>query len=204
MRVNSYEGISFADALIWNLNELLCGKNSSFGCENAKTAIIEDKRVFKLKSSFSPIFSLRAVNYGRFQDSGRWAINRLLTAFALSMISNESPMNLSESRSHQRHWDGHNQHCVIHFIIGQLQVYGTKCETCGESIADHEGIDHGTDSWHKSCFTCGRCNKNLSTHKAPKLKWHEKKPYCTRCYIISFPMERLQDAAWLHDNPCYY
>lgn len=60
---------------------------------------------------------------------------------------------------------------------------GNKCPRCGRTVYDAERAIGITMPWHKSCFKCRDCNKNLD---ATTVATHDGDAFCKGCYGKNF------------------
>ncbi|CAI9738390.1 planar cell polarity 3-A-like isoform X2 [Octopus vulgaris] len=56
--------------------------------------------------------------------------------------------------------------------------YAQKCAKCN-GVLTKGGVAYKDIPWHRECFTCSKCNKNLAGEKFTS---REEKPYCADCY----------------------
>ncbi|XP_055888823.1 prickle planar cell polarity protein 3-A-like isoform X2 [Biomphalaria glabrata] len=56
--------------------------------------------------------------------------------------------------------------------------YAQRCSKCGDVI-NKGGISYKNTPWHRECFTCTNCNKQLAGEKFTSKEEH---PYCGDCY----------------------
>lgn len=56
--------------------------------------------------------------------------------------------------------------------------FGHRCKKCNEVISKG-GVTFKETPWHKECFTCTQCAKNLAGEKFTS---HDEKPFCVDCY----------------------
>lgn len=62
------------------------------------------------------------------------------------------------------------------------EKFAQKCVHCTKVI-NKGGLIYKETSWHKECFTCTNCNKQLAGEKFTS---QEDKPYCAECFAQLF------------------
>ncbi|EAL68113.1 LIM-type zinc finger-containing protein [Dictyostelium discoideum AX4] len=65
----------------------------------------------------------------------------------------------------------------------KVQLFPTNCPKCGKKAYFNELKVYNSRDWHKTCFACFSCNKNLVSGQ-----YSEKEGliYCPRCYQSKF------------------
>ncbi len=78
--------------------------------------------------------------------------------------------------------DGHFKEIEDKIICNKCYSikFGKKCAVCQESITT-QGIQFGLNSYHKDCFKCSSCSKNLIGES--KIKDNGGQPLCYECKL---------------------
>lgn len=58
------------------------------------------------------------------------------------------------------------------------EKFATRCIKCSQIIAAG-GVTYRNDPWHRECFTCTKCDLQLSGQRFTS---KDEKPYCAECY----------------------
>jgi len=57
-----------------------------------------------------------------------------------------------------------------------------RCYVCQQTISG-DGIMYRGSPWHKRCFRCNGCKRDLTNQQFTS---HNQQPYCTECYLETF------------------